>query len=172
MNFCAIDFETANTSLDSACSVGIVKVKANVIVDEFYTLINQKNTWFRPDWIEDIHGITAEMTQDAPTFTELWPKMKTFIGRNRLAAHNIVFDAGVLRALLLTNQIDWDFPTQLCSLEISRATWPFLDSHKLNIVADYLDIPLDHHNALSDCRACAKIILAAQEQKRNRKVLE
>jgi DNA polymerase III subunit epsilon len=171
MNFCAIDFETANNSHDSACSVGIVRVKSNVIVDEFYSLINQKDTWFRPAFI-DIHGITAEMTQEAPTFIELWPKMKAFIGRNRLAAHNISFDADVLQKFLLHYGIDWDFPTRLCSLKMSRATWPFLESHKLDVVAEYLDIPLDHHNALSDCRACAKIILAAQEQKRSRKAPE
>jgi DNA polymerase-3 subunit epsilon len=32
-------------------------------------------------------------------------------------------------------------------------------SHKLNVMCDYYGISLDHHQAASDSRACAEILL-------------
>jgi DNA polymerase III epsilon subunit-like protein len=42
LNFTAIDFETANSSSASACSVGMVKVHDGIVVDSAYWLIR---TW-------------------------------------------------------------------------------------------------------------------------------
>ncbi len=39
-DFAAIDFETANSERSSVCSVGVVIVRNNEIVDSFYSLIN------------------------------------------------------------------------------------------------------------------------------------
>lgn len=39
-SFVALDFETANYKRTSICSVGMVKVVANEIVETFYTLVN------------------------------------------------------------------------------------------------------------------------------------
>ena len=52
-DFAAIDFETANNERSSVCSVGIVIVRDEEIVDSFYSLINpellqllvQSGTW-------------------------------------------------------------------------------------------------------------------------------
>ena len=41
----------------------------------------------------------------------------------------------------------------------SRAQAPAGDEHNLNILCDYYGIPLDHHKADSDSRACAEILL-------------
>lgn len=159
MDFCAIDFETANGMRNSACALAMVKVIDSRVVDEFQSLINQSDTWFRPDFIA-LHGITAEMTVNAPSFAELWPNITSFIGDIRLAAHNAAFDINVLKRMLEENGIKWSLPEYYCSLAIARSTWPDLRAHSLDVVAEYLGIELDHHNALSDARACAAILLA------------
>lgn len=41
-DFIAIDFETANTNMNSACSIGIVAMKNGIEADEFYSLIKPK----------------------------------------------------------------------------------------------------------------------------------
>ena len=41
MPFIALDFETANGKRTSICSVGMVKVVNNEIVESFYTLVNR-----------------------------------------------------------------------------------------------------------------------------------
>jgi DNA polymerase III subunit epsilon len=35
----------------------------------------------------------------------------------------------------------------------------------LNLVCEHLQIPLNHHNALSDAEACARIVLEAEKMK-------
>jgi len=161
MDFCAIDFETANRNRNSACSIGLVRVVQDKLVDEFHSLINQADTWFRPDWIEEIHGITAETTQDAPTFAELWPTIEAFIGVLPLAAHNARFDMSVLQAMLEEAGIEYEIPEWICSLKAARSTWPKLPNHRLPTVAGYLGIELDHHDAMADARACARILIEA-----------
>ena len=39
MNFAAIDFETATSARDSACSVAVVEVVEGKLYDSYYTLI-------------------------------------------------------------------------------------------------------------------------------------
>ena len=162
MDFCAIDFETANYSRASACSIGIVKVTASRIVDQYYSLINQANTVFIPDFI-DIHGITAEKTAAAPAFDIIWKDVVIFIGGYPIAAHNIGFDISVLAAMLDKYKIDWHIPETLCSLKTARAVWPDLNSHSLDCISEFLDIRLSHHNALSDAQACALVLLEAEK---------
>ena len=45
-NFAAIDFETANTKRSSICSVGIVIVRDNEIIDSFYSLIHPEPDYY------------------------------------------------------------------------------------------------------------------------------
>ncbi len=72
MEFVALDFETANASRNSACSIGMVTVKDGHIIDEYYQLIKPKYIYFNEENIA-VHGITREMVVDKPDFEELWP---------------------------------------------------------------------------------------------------
>ena len=42
LDFTAIDFETANERRDSACAVGVVRVRGGQIVDSYYTLLRPR----------------------------------------------------------------------------------------------------------------------------------
>lgn len=48
-----------------------------------------------------------------------------------------------------------------CTVRAARKAWQELPSHKLNVVCEHLNIPLNHHDALSDAEACAKIAIEA-----------
>lgn len=64
MNFVAMDFETASGKRWSACSLSLVVVRQNQIVDEFYTLINPQTPFFwRNVQIHGIHEKTLPMPQ-------------------------------------------------------------------------------------------------------------
>ena len=69
--FIALDFETANGKRTSICSVGMVKVVNNEIVESFYTLVNPFD-YFSQTNIE-VHGITPEDVIDAPSFEYVFP---------------------------------------------------------------------------------------------------
>ena len=66
LDFTAIDFETANGSRASACSVGLVKVRDGRVVDKTGWLIRPPagHDEFAP-WNITIHGITADMVAEA-----------------------------------------------------------------------------------------------------------
>ena len=67
VDFTAIDFETANSSSASACSVGLVKVRDGRVVDRVHWYIRPPfpHNEFS-EWNIRIHGITPEMVADAP----------------------------------------------------------------------------------------------------------
>jgi len=61
LKFAAIDFETANQHRSCICSVGVVFVEDNNIVDTFYELVKPTPDFFCR-WVIDIHGITSQDT--------------------------------------------------------------------------------------------------------------
>ena len=62
LNFCAIDFETANANRGSACAVGLARVVDGEIVATTHFLMRppEEVDWFDGFNVE-LHGITAEM---------------------------------------------------------------------------------------------------------------
>lgn len=158
-NFTAIDFETANYRRTSACSIGLVKVENGEIVAEKCCFIKPQPNYFIPSFI-DIHHITPDMVTDAPLFGELWPDIREFIEDSEaLVAHNATFDMSVLKACLEMEMIRSYLPPSVCTVKLSRQHLKFLINHKLNTVCEYFNIELDHHEALSDARGAARIIL-------------
>lgn len=164
VKFAAIDFETANEKRNSACSIGVVMMDETGIQDEYYSLINPLAP-FRSRNI-NVHGITEGDVEEAPTFAELWPTLSKYLEDTILIAHNASFDMSVLRHSLLKYDMPCPNYMSLCTVKISQFMWPQLENHKLHTVADYHEISLNHHHAMDDARASAKIFLAAlAEQK-------
>ena len=68
-DFIAIDFETANHYLNSACSIGIAAVRDMEVVDVFHSLIRPTNLFFEEQNVK-IHGITPDIVENAPIFDD------------------------------------------------------------------------------------------------------
>ena len=165
MDFTAIDFETANSSSASACSVGLVKVRDGRVVD--------KASWFiRPplefdffnEWNTRIHGIVAADVVDALLWSEQLADLVAFADGDHFVAHNAGFDMGVIVAACTASFIDVPSFDYLCSLQVARKTY-HLDSYKLPVAAmaaGFEDFP--HHDALADAEACAAIIVHAAKR--------
>lgn len=99
MNFMAIDFETATSARDSACSVAVVEVRGGRLYDSYYTLIQPPGN--RYNWFNvQIHGITREDTADAPVFSSVWPELCARLEGRVVVAHNARFDMSVLASCL------------------------------------------------------------------------
>lgn len=165
IDFTAIDFETANGSPASPCAVGLVRVRDGKITDTLAFLIQPPvpNDWFHSGNIK-VHGIRPSDVDGAPTAQEAIRMMLAFIGVDTLIAHNASFDMGVLRATAA--HIDQPLPQlhYACSLAISRKTYN-LESYRLNAVAYAVGHEeFDHHDALADSDACARIILHAADR--------
>ena len=163
MNFVAIDFETANYYADSACAVGIIKVENNIITDKQYFLIKPRTRWFVFTYL---HGIDWEMVKNEERFDSVWEKITPMLnGIDFFVAHNASFDRGVLFNCCRSYGMHMPEIPFKCTVEISRKLWKIYPT-KLNLVCEHFDIPLDHHNAISDAEACATIMIKALKQEK------
>ena len=169
MNFVAIDFETANGSMNSACAVGLVRCVDGVLTEEFQTLIRPPVLYFWSRHI-DIHGITPADVRPYGLFNAYWDQIRDFIGDSLLVAHNAPFDRGVLNACLDHFDLPPISNPWKCSCRTARKYFPNvlhvqLPNYRLNTVAEYFNIQFHHHDALEDARACA-LIMAQMEKER------
>lgn len=160
MDFISMDYETANRKRASACSVAIVVVQNSKVVDSFYSLINPEAEFEQQNI--NVHGITPAMVADAPTFAQVWPHIRFFFDPAHIVtAHNAPFDVSVVRRSLERYQLPVPHYQVIDTVRTSRKLLPNLANYKLGTVSDYLNIPLtNHHNALADSYACARILLA------------
>ena len=162
LEFVAIDFETANSSPASPCAVGLVRVRDGKIQESLSMLFKPpfRHNWFHEGNIQ-VHGIRPEDIADSPDWEEVLPELLLFTEGLPLVAHNASFDMGVLRAS--AEEVNFDLPplNYFCSLNISRRTYA-LESYRLNAVAYAIGHEeFQHHDALADSDACARIILHA-----------
>jgi DNA polymerase III subunit epsilon len=158
MTFVAIDFETATGY--HPCSVGIVSVENGIIVDEFVTLIQPPNNEYSPFTIQ-VHGIRPKDTLYSKSFIELYPEIKKRLQNKIVVAHNESFDRNVLAKSMARYGIDYSdlniASRWECTVKIYKAKG--LKPAKLSDCCRAMNIALNHHEALSDARACAKLYL-------------
>lgn len=160
MTFTSIDFETATYHRHSACAVGIVTVEHNIITDEYYTLIQPSDNFYSYHNIR-VHGITSKHTANIGAFDKFYPEIYKRLLNKTVVAHNESFDRNVLKNCIshyglsakgLSLHKNWQ-----CTVKLSRSLGFY--PNKLSDCCTRLNIPLQHHEALSDARACAQLYL-------------
>jgi DNA polymerase III subunit epsilon len=149
-SFTAIDFETAQGPRWSICQVGLVKVENGKIVDEIDLLVQPPDNFYHYRNTE-IHGIHSKLTVKEPTFDTIWPIIKPYINKQNVVAHNMAFDNSCLVQTLQYYNIKTPVFNSHCTYKIFGS--------KLSDLCKKHKILLDHHNALSDARACAQLFL-------------
>ena len=156
--FVALDFETANSDRSTVCALGLVRVESGRIVERVGTLVRPMTRRFSN---RRFHGIGARDVEDAPTLSEIWPALAPlFRGAAFIAAHAAQFERSVLRACREAHDIELPPIELLCTVMLARRAWGVRPT-RLPDVAKHLGLDLEHHDALSDARACAGIVIAA-----------
>lgn len=155
--YIVFDVETPNRYNNRMSAIGITRILDGEIKDSFFSYVNPEVD-FDP-FNTKLTGISAATVKDAPTFEVLWKEIQPMMESGILVAHNAVFDLSVLKACLGAYDITWKKSVRyLCTVQAGRKLLPRM-KHNLNILCDYYGIPLDHHKADSDSRACAEILL-------------
>lgn len=151
-NFVAIDFEHATPNKASVCSVGIAAVENGNITDTYTSLIQPPNNeYFQANSL--VHGIYETDTVKSPTFLQVWPEIKCRIDGKIIIAHGANHtDRHCLNQAMEINNIYDD-------LNIYWIDTQKICNAKLDVISKVCNIELDHHNALSDAIACAKVYL-------------
>lgn len=155
--FVALDFELANKDPRSICAIGVVAVVCGQVAWESKALIrpSRKRVSFAR-----LHGIAWEDLDRQRPFEEVWPQllpaMQPF---NVWVAHNAAFERKVLRAASQEWGLARPRARWVCSMTLAQRRLGTA-YRSLAAACRRLNIPLEHHNPLSDARAAAAIVLA------------
>ncbi len=156
--YIAFDVETPNSANDRMSAIGAAVVEDGRIVETFSTLVNPE-TAFAPFNVA-LTGITPAMAAAAPTFEAVWKDLEPLLSSGILLAHSAAFDMSVLSKCLRAYGIRWRATAEyLCTCQMGRRCCRGLENHRLNTLCAHFGIPLDHHQAGSDSRACAELLL-------------
>lgn len=154
-----IDFETTGLSPhygDRTIEVGAVLVTDNQIVDRFQSLMNPRMRI--SGFIEAYTGITDRMLSTAPSIEDVMKKLKFFIAKHQLVAHNASFDSKFLDAEF--SRINYSRANEFaCSMLIARRLYQDVPNHKLETLVRYKNLKTDgvHHRALADAEMTAHL---------------
>lgn len=114
----------------------------------------------------DIHGITADMVADAPTFEQVYGRLYPVLESNKLAQHSR-FDERAFEAACARYELTMLTSHWTNSVQIARQAWPEFKGaggHGLAHLKKQLGLEFHHHDAGEDARASATVILLAEER--------
>ena len=149
--FTAIDFETAQGQRNSICQVGLVRVENGIVTNEINLLVQPPNNFYWNQFTA-IHGISAKDTLRSPRFNTIWHQIEPFITNQNVVAHNgFSFDFLALTKTLAHYGLSDPNYNKFCTLKMYKKNLASLCGEH--------NIPLNHHDALSDARACAELYL-------------
>lgn len=151
-----MDFEYLITGRqDTPCQVGLVLIVEDVIMLRYSSLIHV------PESIEGIlsygNGITREMVKNAPSFADVIKVMESICKGATIVAHNKSTEVSVLKKACELHQVE----SWLTTATI-KDTCKLMGGKGLQECCEQYNIPLHHHDALSDAEACARLYIISQ----------
>ena len=166
--FVAFDLETTGLDArsDAIIEIGAVRVRGGEVVDKFSSFAQPG----RPLSAKTVSltGITDEMLRGAPEPEAAVDAFLDWAGGLPLCAHNAAFDTGFLREYCARSGRKFD-PLYFDTLILAQYLCPKLPNHKLDTVADSLELPpFQHHRAYDDAETCGLILAALVPMLRER----
>ena len=152
-DFTAIDFETATSNRSSICQVGLVRVEGGTIVQELELLVQPPDNVYSY-WNTEVHGLDSEDTERSPCFEQVWDQIRPYIEGQIIVTHNGSFDFSCLRKTLEYYHLEEPVYQGKCTMRLYKGKH---ESVKLSSLCRHYGIKLNHHEALSDARACAEL---------------
>jgi DNA polymerase III epsilon subunit family exonuclease len=162
--YVTFDFETTDPEVTTCgvVEIGAARVVDGAIAATFHSLVRPAQPISRG--AASVHGYTDEAVRDAPSFAEVWPAFRAFVGNDLLIAHNGQhFDIPVLRRLA-TGMGDVDTLVFYDTLPLARSL--SRDSAKLEDLAARFGIdPGRPHHALDDATTLARVFRELEDQR-------
>lgn len=151
LDYSIVDVETTGLDFNycEIIEVAALKVRNGEVVERFSSLVRPE--YEVDDFIAELTGITNEMLESAPTFSEISKDFYNFLSDDVLIGYNVNFDVNFLYDAFLKNGLVFsnDF---IDLLRIARKTLPDLKHHTLSdMVRHYKILREDEHRALPDC---------------------
>jgi DNA polymerase-3 subunit epsilon len=151
--YAIVDIETTGgyASNNAITELAIVLHDGNRELRRYETLVNPGMTI--PRYVQSLTGITDEMVADSPYFSEIAPFVYEWLKDVVFVAHNVNFDYSFIRHQLKACGFELDC-SKLCTVRLSRKTFPGALSYSLGKICQHLEIPIpNRHRAGGDADA-------------------
>ncbi len=157
--YIAVDVET--TGLDPGdghriCEIALLKFLHGNVIDSLVSFVDPLRS-ISPG-ASAVNGITDFMVTGAPLFSDLFPRIVSFIGDDVLVFHNAPFDLSFLRAEARLAGGEWPPNRVIDTLRLARGSGRFRN-HSLSAVCRELGIGAGFHRAEGDAWAAGKLLL-------------
>jgi DNA polymerase-3 subunit epsilon len=118
-----------------------------------------------------VHGLTAEMLEDQPTFADIAADVAELMHGRTLVAHNAAFDYSFLIAEAELAGTVLPVDTVMCTVELTRRLDLGLGNLRLESLARHWDIPQTRaHDAFDDALVLSRVLTPALLRARDRDV--
>lgn len=165
ITFVAFDTETTglHSSTDRILEIGAVKFNKDGELKVYSELVNPLIPI--PKIASDVNHITDIMVKDKPCIRDILPSFMDFISESILIAHNASFDLYFVNAELERNGFRPMTNDAIDTLMLSRSVFPNFEKHKLQYLAEKLNINVqDAHRAFDDARVCKEIFIKIMQK--------
>lgn len=158
MLYAVVDIETTGgyASGNGITEIAILIHDGVSVINSFETLINPKQ--YIPDHIEALTGISNDMVEHAPVFSDVASEIYDLLQDKVFVAHNVNFDFSFIKHNL--GEAGYDLQcNKLCTVRLSRKILPGHKSYSLGKLCAALKISLNnHHRAGGDAKATAELL--------------
>lgn len=163
--YVVVDVETTGgrPPADRVTEIGAVKVQNGQVIGEWSSLINPEKAI--PAFITSLTGISNDIVEDAPLFSDIAEEFSEFLDEAVFVAHNVNFDYGFIASEFRRAGYEFKMP-KLCTCTSMRRYYPGHASYGLAAMTKEHSIELsEHHRALCDARAAAKLLILVNKKR-------
>lgn len=163
--FIVMDLETTglNPEDDAIVQVGIAKVDQGEIIDEYCQLVNPNTSI--PEAASRVHGFTDKDVENQPYIFEVIPDILDFMENEIIVSHNAAFDLKFFFQACMRYRFRIPATKYFDSMDLSEV-WPGLKNRKLETFLAAAEIVNEKpHDALSDARSLARLMIASMQKK-------
>ena len=160
VTFVALDTETTGLSpaRDRVMEIAVRRFRGDQVLAERSWLIDP-GVPIPPD-VQRLTGITSNMVAGAPSFAQVFPDVREFLGDAVILVQNAPFDVRFLSAELARHGLAAPTNAVLDSIPLFRAWFPHASRHSLAYLTQYLAITnAQPHRAMSDTAALEAVYL-------------
>lgn len=158
--FFALDVETANVDRSSICQIGLVLFKNGKEAYSWNTLVNPESEF--DDYNSSVHGIFSEDVETAPKYSEIHSAISEMV-EGQIVVHHSSFDRTAFNRRFVRSGVKPFSCMWLDNTAVVRRVWKEFSRKGYNLknLSREFQIPLNHHDALSDARAAGIIFSKA-----------
>lgn len=156
--YAIVDIETTggHASANGITEIAVFIHDGERVVKHFETLINPQQRI--PVYITALTGIDNYMVANAPVFEDIAATLYELLEDVIFVAHNVNFDYSFVKHHLKAAGFELAVK-KLCTVRLSRKTFPGLASYSLGNLCRSLALPIDNrHRAGGDAKATVKLL--------------